>query len=209
MTYRGPDTLWHEHLRDERLAVRDRKPIQALNDYREHLHRMCGRDIPNFDPFDGGVCARLLILLETPGPSIVGCERRFVSIDNPTGTAKNLRDALLTAGISRRDIIAWNAVPWIRSTRKLIGKAERDDGVKALTALLPILCGVKVAILAGAVAHAAKQVIEQAGIQTILAPHPSPVRINTSPTVRESFHSAFVAAGKVLENDNNSERRMR
>ena len=39
-----------------------------------------GRPVPHFDPADGGVDARLLLLLETPGP---GPERtRFVSRDN-------------------------------------------------------------------------------------------------------------------------------
>jgi hypothetical protein len=199
MTYRGPDTLWHEHRRDERLALLDSPQMQPLNDYRDRLRQMSGRDIPNFDPFDGGVSARLLILLETPGPSAVTCDRRFVSIDNPTGTAKNLRNALADAGIPRHEIIAWNTVPWIRLTKKPVTVGERSDGIDGLADLLPMLSAVKVAVLAGAVAGAAKLVIERAGIEAILAPHPSPVRINTSPTLRDRLHAAFDAAGKVLD----------
>ncbi|MCW8060212.1 uracil-DNA glycosylase family protein [Agrobacterium tumefaciens] len=199
MTYRGPDTLWHEHRRDGRLAILDSPHMRPLNDYRNRLRKVSGRDIPNFDPFDGGVSARLLILLETPGPSAVTCDRRFVSIDNPTGTAKNLRDALAHAGIKRHEIIVWNTVPWVRLTKTPITIAERSDGIDGLADLLPMLSAVKAAVLAGAVAGEARQVIEQAGIETILAPHPSPVRINTSPTLRERLYAAFVAAGKTLD----------
>ncbi|KAA3507833.1 hypothetical protein [Agrobacterium rosae] len=102
MTYRGPDTLSHEHRREERLAALDSAHMQPLNAFREHLQLNSDRDMPNLDPYDGSISARLLILLETPGPSPVECGRRF---DNPTGTAKNLREALTGAAISRRDIV--------------------------------------------------------------------------------------------------------
>ena len=47
-----------------------------------------GKAVPDVDPLDGGVNARLLILLETPGPRVLGTG--FVSRDNPDGTAANM-----------------------------------------------------------------------------------------------------------------------
>jgi hypothetical protein len=65
--------------------------------------------VPGFDPADGGADARLLLLLETPGPG--GDGPRLVSRDNPTGTARNLTRFLADAGIARVDTLLWNAVP--------------------------------------------------------------------------------------------------
>jgi hypothetical protein len=42
-----------------------------------------GRTWPHVDPADGGVDARVLLLLETPGPALAGA--RLVSMDNRTG----------------------------------------------------------------------------------------------------------------------------
>lgn len=204
MTYRGPNTLWHEHRRDERLPALDRPYMRVLNGYREELQSETGRPIPHFDPFDAGVAARLLILLETPGPSAVPADRRFVSIDNPTGTALNLRTALKGSGISRKEIIVWNAVPWLRQTRRAIGKGERLDGVAALVRLLPLLPALQVAILAGAVAGHAEAVLKGAGIETVPAPHPSPILINTSKAHRQRLEDAFANARANLDQSNSS-----
>lgn len=198
MTYRGPETLWHEHRRKERLAALHNSNMGALNDFRARLQLASASDIPNFDPFDGGVGARLLILLETPGPSRAECRRRFVSIDNPTGTAKNLRQALAGAGISREDIVLWNAVPWVHATTKPIMASERHDGIEQLHGLLPLLPDLKVAVLAGSVAGAARDLLETAGIEVILSPHPSPTLINTSPALRDRLHAAFETAAAIL-----------
>ena len=66
--------------------------------------------VPRFDPLDGGVDARVLLLQEAPGPRAVGSG--FVSFDNPDQTAANARHACDSAGLSRRDLVRWNAVPW-------------------------------------------------------------------------------------------------
>ena len=54
-------------------------------------------EVPGFDPAGPGAGARLLILLETPGPRI-GLTG-VVSLANPAGTARNLRRFLAEAGI--------------------------------------------------------------------------------------------------------------
>src|SRR6266436_8404834 len=43
--------------------------------------------IPNFDPWDGGIDAEILYLLEAPGPQAVASG--FVSRNNPDESAKN------------------------------------------------------------------------------------------------------------------------
>ena len=66
--------------------------------------------IPMPDPLDGGANARLLILLEAPGPK--AAETGFISTDNPDPTANNLRELLQEAGIARSDVFMWNSIPW-------------------------------------------------------------------------------------------------
>ena len=58
---------------------------------------------PKFDPLDGGDEAEILVLLETPAPGPQA--DRLVSIDNPTGTARNLKRAMEAAGLDRRRIV--------------------------------------------------------------------------------------------------------
>ena len=66
--------------------------------------------VPDPDPLDGGVGARLLLLLETPGPMVL--RTGFVTRDSANGTAANLFRFLRESGIARGDTLIWNAVPW-------------------------------------------------------------------------------------------------
>eukprot|EP01046_Picozoa_sp_COSAG06_P083618 COSAG06_NODE_30503_length_538_cov_0.355353_1_plen_129_part_10 len=67
--------------------------------------------VPAPDPLDGGVGARMLLLLETPGPAVL--RTGFVTRDSANGTAANLFRFLAEAGLSRADTLIWNAVPWL------------------------------------------------------------------------------------------------
>lgn len=80
------------------------------------LLRTEGLEVPDFDPEDGGVHARALFLLESPGPRAV--QTRFVSRDNPDPSARNMAAALDLAGFGRSDTILWNVVPYCVSTRE-------------------------------------------------------------------------------------------
>jgi hypothetical protein len=84
----------------ERIRLIKSRHMTALNNYVEGLRAVFG-DVPNFDPFDGGVEARLLVLLETPGPSTAGI--RFTSRDNPTRYGKESSIAVF-AGSNQRPI---------------------------------------------------------------------------------------------------------
>lgn len=83
--------------------------VRLLNRYAAMLRARHG-DVPDFDPLDGGIAARLLVLLETPGPASVSTGT--TSRDNPTGTARNLTRFLDGLPLSRWDTVIWNAVPW-------------------------------------------------------------------------------------------------
>lgn len=75
--------------------------------------------IPWFDPDDGGVAARLLVLMESPAPRTVANDGSgFCSQDNVDRSNRCVATSFASAGISRLDCVKWNVVPW----------ALRDDG---------------------------------------------------------------------------------
>src|SRR5438874_12179802 len=71
----------------------------------QHLWRSCAAvgpqaSIPDFDPWDGGVHAQVLFLLEAPGSKAV--DSGFVSRNNPDETAKNFFELNRDCGYSER-----------------------------------------------------------------------------------------------------------
>jgi len=167
--------------------------------------RAANRDVPDADPADGGVNARLLLLLETPGPTW----RRtgFVSRDNPTPTSANLRRFLDAAGIARADMVIWNAIPFVIHAPGAVNRAPRRPELAAGLALLPgfldLLPKLRVAVLAGRMAAMAEPVVSAArsGLPILHMPHPSPTYVCTNPDVPRRIvttleRAAGIAAGR-------------
>ena len=87
--------------------------------------RKLAKQVPYFDPRDGGISARVLFMLEAPGPKAVWSG--FISRDNPDPTARNFRHLLAVAGIAREETLLWNIVPWYIGNRARIRSAQRRD----------------------------------------------------------------------------------
>ncbi len=158
---------------------------------------------PHVDPLDGGTGAGLLLLLETPGPR--GPAPRFVSRDNPTGTARNLRRFLGAAGIARRQTVLWNAVPWIihaeGARNRAPRRAEIETGLSLLAGFVALLPRLRVVVTAGRVAALATPVLRQArpDLALFAMPHPSPTYVNTSPDVAVRIAATLNEANAVLK----------
>ena len=88
--------------------------VRPLNDLvRMWRVREPGSLIPWFDPDDAGVDARVLVLMEAPGPATVRPGgSNFCSEDNSDGTARTLRRLREEAGLPRLSLVKWNIVPW-------------------------------------------------------------------------------------------------
>ncbi len=197
----GPDT-------DLRTAAGRAARAALLADPRFAALEAVSRDLaarfgptPHVDPLDGGTGARLLLLLETPGP---GAEPlRFVSRDNPTGTARNLRVFFDAAGIARRDALIWNAVPWIIHAPGARNRAPRAAEVAAglgeLPAFLRLLPDLRVAVLAGRAAALAEPVLRRArpGVAVLRMPHPSPTYVCTRPDIAPGIVATLREAAKL------------
>jgi uracil-DNA glycosylase len=181
------------------LAEPHMAPLAA---FAARLRAATGRPVPDADPADGGTGARLLLLLETPGPAIL--RTALVSRDNPAPTAANLRRFLAAAGIARAETLIWNAVPFVihapGARNRAPGTAERTAGLALLPPLLDLLSHLAVAVLAGRAAGAAAPALAatRPGLPVIPMPHPSPTYVCTSPEVPRRIAAALAEAAALL-----------
>jgi uracil-DNA glycosylase len=172
--------------------------MRPLAEFAAFLREATGRAVPDADPADGGVGARCLLLLETPGPAIV--RTGFVSCDNPTPTAGNLRRFLRAAGLPREALLVWNAVPFVIHAPGAKNRAPRASEIRAGLALLPgllaLLPALRVCVLAGRAAAAAAPVFraERPDLPLLEMPHPSPTFVCTSPEVPRRVVAALRSA---------------
>jgi uracil-DNA glycosylase len=170
--------------------------IAPLTAFVETLRTRVGPDvsIPNFDPWDGGIDAEILYLLEAPGPKAVFSG--FVSRNNRDETAKNFFELNTEAKIPRKRTVTWNIVPWYVGEGKRIRSANRADlqtGIRELSglfSLLPRLCAV---VLVGRKAGQARSAIEHLipKVAIFECPHPSPKCVNINPANRQRILSVL------------------
>jgi len=186
---------------DERRRRRERlreSHIVPLTDYVEQLRKTLGhnQEIPYFDPCDGGINAKLLFLLEAPGPKAVSSG--FISRDNPDPTARSMTQISSECGIPREETISWNIVPWYVGSEgriRPVTKEEIDAGIQALKSLQPLLPNLRVVVLMGCKAQSAQSKIEIIFQTKVLTcPHPSPRVFRVWPAKREEIKSVFLQA---------------
>ena len=174
--------------------------VRPLTRYARDLATRMGSPVPLADPLDGGVTARLLILLETPGPRML--TTGFVSRDNPTGTAANLYRFLDRAGIARGDTVIWNIVPWLiqvpGTPNRNPTRAQVAEGLLHLPEFLDLLPNLELAVTAGRKAEAARDLLEARDIPCLAMPHPSPTYVCTSPDVARRIAACLETAAERL-----------
>ena len=160
--------------------------VALLTQYVEMLRARVGSAaaIPDFDPWDGGVNADVLFLLEAPGAKAV--QSGFVSRNNPDETAKNFFLLNQEVGIARERTVLWNIVPWYIGTGIRIRPANRADiaqGIGPLAELLPLLPALRAIVLVGQKPGAARRAIVELRPQVRIfdTPHPSPLFVNNKP----------------------------
>jgi uracil-DNA glycosylase len=179
----APKTLASEAERAVRTALLSQPHATALASLVQQIRSAKGPNykVPDFDPLDGGSNARVLFLLEAPGPKAVASG--FVSRNNPDETAKNFFLLNSEAGIDRKHTITLNAVPWYIGSGTKIRPATRDDVREAdqwLKVLLANLPKLRVVMLVGQKALHAQGVVQgcRPSVAILSMPHPSPMFIN-------------------------------
>ncbi len=151
--------LQQDHMKGLREFVRDLRAESGS-----------GVHIPDFDPLDGGNRARVLFLMEAPGPKAVASG--FISRDNPDPTARNLKNMLVSADIEREQSALWNLVPWYignETVSKIRAATKRDaeQSASALQQLWPLFPKLQAIVLMGRKAQGAQKAIEEATDLTI------------------------------------------
>jgi hypothetical protein len=154
-------------------------PTAQLRDWSVDLASRRSAVVPHFDPTDAGVGARVLLLLEAPGPMTNASNPRpgsgFISADNDDQTAENVWLARTDAGLLD-GTVHWNIVPWyLGPASKKPSADELAQGSIELRGLLPLLPVLQVVVLSGRFA--------QKGWNTHVAPF-----LNTDLAVIETWH---------------------
>ena len=178
-----PKLLGQPEALASRLEEVEQSHIAPLTAFVRRLRAAVGSNasIPFFDPWDGGINAEVLFVLEAPGPK--ARNSGFVSRNNPDETAKNFFELLNEAGISRKSSVLWNIVPWYIGAGTKIRPANTSDissGVKSLEGLLNLLPRLRGIVLVGRKAQKAEGYLRKIRPLLIIekCPHPSPMFIN-------------------------------
>ncbi len=148
--------------------------IAPLADYVAGLRS--GGQVPDFDPLDGGIEARILFLLEKPGPMTDPIRpgrtgSGFVSRNTDDPTAVATFAFMRQAGIPRAATVIWNAIPWWNG-RIAFTAAERTLGLRELAELRALLPRLRTAVLVGRTAGTARPLL--GGVHVFESAHPSP-----------------------------------
>lgn len=189
---------------EARRALLDREEMRPLQALVRDLRAEERGEVPNFDPLDGGVQARVLFLMEKPGPMTDGsvAARRkgsgFISRDNDDPTAEAVFRFMETAGLDRRLTLIWNMVPWWNGTRT-IKPEELAVGGNRLVRLLELLPELEVVVAVGAKAERARGLIEARALPFLSSPHPSPINRAARPDLWSGIPARWANALKFLK----------
>jgi uracil-DNA glycosylase len=187
---------------EERLAQISQHHVKALTQYVCRLRDATpGAIIPNFDPWDGGVEADVLYLLEAPGPK--ARDSGFISRNNPDETAKNFFLINSEAGIPRKRTVTWNVVPWYIGSEAKIRPAHRNDISQAresLVDLLILLPRLRIVVLFGGKAQTVQSWFQSERPELIVfsAPHPSPLFVNRASANRMKILEVLRSVGSAM-----------
>lgn len=182
-----------------RYRERHTAPVAALNRWVES-HAGGMREIPWFDPRDGGTFARILVLLEAPARQAM--RPRFVSRDNPGPAQRNLKLFLAQACVAREETVIWNTVPWLPPVDGPPMQLRAGDiraGIALLDDVLGFLPELRVVVCAGRTARRAEASIRASrpDIQVLSMPHPSPLAVCAGPHVARQIVDTLALARRV------------
>jgi len=111
--------------------------------------------VPDFDPAEAGVDARVLLCLESPGPMTHEARAGrqgsgFVSPDNDDETAANMWSLRQAVGLGPSRALMWNIVPWMLGPK--VKRPTADElamGAMELRRLIAILPRLEVIVACG------------------------------------------------------------
>lgn len=199
-----PKSLGDAAVKASRIRQLHEPHVAPLTAYVEELRLEAGpgAEIPDFDPWDAGIDAEVLFLLEAAGARAVAST--FVSRNNPDETAKNMFLLHKDACIPRTRSLLWNVVPWYIGDGARIRAAtpyDLEQGLKPLPRLIQMLPKLRAIVFMGKNAQQAQPQVAvlRPDIRLFACAHPSPKVINTRPGNREAILAVLREAAAFLE----------
>ena len=190
---------------------------QPLNRYCRELHErlpdaitddgtVLSPFVPEFDPADAGICARVLFVAESPGPKTNPANggSGYISADNNDESAKMCWTVRDEVGLGETEAAHWNTVAWYLGTAAVKPNQRTvREGVGELRRLLPLFHRLEGIVACGGFAKKAmvrygqRDGKEFDGLWVIGVPHPSPLAMNR-PHLRAEFVEGLVEARRRL-----------
>lgn len=203
----GPRSLSDSAEVEERLTLLRSAPTAApLTDWLDGIiatRLAAGQpaEMPYIDPLDAGTDARVLIILEAPGPMTNALNAvpgsGFISSDNDDATAENLWLARRESGLIE-GVLIWNAVPWyLGPTKRKPRVAEKAVGGAVLRELVQMLPELHTAVPLGDHARATWRRFARPNLgtamRTVESFHSGNQAMN-QPGLRSHLHAALARA---------------
>jgi uracil-DNA glycosylase len=160
------------------------------------------RDVPGFDPTNGNINAKVLLVLEAPGPGAVS--GKLVSIENEDPTARNLKKLLIKADLKPEDLMIWNVVPWYCGNdekTKIVPPSPKDltEGIELLCKLVELLPNLKAILLVGGAARRAHVKLSATTEARILSCHHMSQRVfNLNRAAADENEAVFSFLGRTV-----------
>jgi uracil-DNA glycosylase len=160
------------------------------------------RSVPGLDPRNGNEAARVLLVLEAPGPGAV--ESQVVSIENIDPTARNLKSLLKYANLTPADIAVWNVVPWYCGSedfKKIAAPSARDieEGTALLCDLISCMPKLQAVVLIGSTARKAHiRLSAEVTVRILACHHPSQRVLNLNSAAETENQRVFARLGELL-----------
>lgn len=176
----NPRSLKYADVLERRNAMLQEAHIAPLTRYVDQMRKRPDVEVPYFDPLDGGVNAKILFLLEKPGPmtaakySTEAKGSGFISRNNNDPTANATWDFMNNINLPRVQTVTWNVIPWWNGTMT-VTSAELRDGAGCVRELVDLyLPKLEAIVLVGRKAQSAKPHLESLGVRIFCSAHPSP-----------------------------------
>jgi len=175
---------------NRRIALLDQPHMAPLSNYLAEIKTDHPRKkLPNFDPCDGGIHAKVLFLQQSPGR--FAANSNFISRNNPDQTARNVCNFMNEVEIARHNTIFWNIVPWYIGDDEGVNEVTRHDIEQALpylAGLIELLPRLKVIALSGQKAQSVKGHVQELTKLPIVDVHlPSATPFNVWPHKKDEY----------------------
>ncbi len=180
--------------------------VRPLNDLADRIADSVGLPhgyVPYVDPDQGGIKARVLVLLDNPSTKAeAGTGSGLLSLDNDDRTARNCREAYARHGVPWSQVVHWNVVPFPVAGIKNGGStgAERARAARWTRQFVDLCPNLEQVLLLGEAARdgwARAAVTRDLFVLPGKIPHCSPRGLN-SHGGRERFEAAIAQIARSL-----------